>query len=126
MAGIGLVMAGVPLAGLWALIGMVFCIIQIGMMPVSIGVIIFIWSAADTTTAILLTIWMLFIGIIDNILKPIMMSIGAPAPMLVVFMGTIGGFIYNGFIGLFTGAIILTIGYQLVIGWLKTNPEDNG
>ena len=78
---------------------MVFCIIQIGMMPVSIGVIIFIWSAADTTTAILLTIWMLFIGIIDNILKPIMMSIGAPAPMLVVFMGTIGGFIYNGFIG---------------------------
>jgi predicted PurR-regulated permease PerM len=46
--------------------------------------------------------------------------------MLVVFMGTIGGFIYNGFIGLFTGAIILTIGYQLVIGWLKTNPEDNG
>jgi predicted PurR-regulated permease PerM len=126
MAGIGLVMAGVPLAGLWALIGMVFCIIQIGMMPVSIGVIIFIWSTADTTTAILLTIWMLFIGIIDNILKPLMMGIGAPAPMLIVFMGTIGGFIFNGFIGLFTGAIVLTLGYQLAMGWLKTNPEDNG
>jgi predicted PurR-regulated permease PerM len=126
MAGIGLVMAGVPLAGLWALIGMVFCIVQIGMMPVSIGVIIFIWSTADTTTAILLTIWMLFIGIIDNILKPLMMGIGAPAPMLIVFMGTIGGFIFNGFIGLFTGAIVLTLGYQLAMGWLKTNPEDNG
>lgn len=119
MAGIGLVVAGVPLAGLWALLGMIFCIIQIGMMPVSIGVIIFIWSSADTTTAVLLTIWMLFIGIIDNILKPLMMGLGAPAPMLVVFMGTIGGFIYNGFIGLFTGAIILTLGYQLAIGWLK-------
>jgi len=119
MAGIGLVIAGVPLAGLWALLGMIFCIIQIGMMPVSIGVIIFIWSSADTTTAVLLTIWMLFIGIIDNILKPLLMGLGAPAPMLVVFMGTIGGFIYNGFIGLFTGAIILTLGYQLAIGWLK-------
>jgi len=124
LAGIGLVLAGVPLAGLWALLGMVLCIIQIGMMPVSIGVVIYIWTTADTTTAILLTIWMLFIGIIDNILKPIMMGIGAPAPMLVVFMGTIGGFIYNGFIGLFTGAIVLTLGYQLAIGWLKTKPEE--
>jgi predicted PurR-regulated permease PerM len=123
LAGVGLIIAGVPLAGLWALLGMVLCIIQIGMMPVSVGVVIYIWTSADTTTAILLTIWMLFIGIIDNILKPIMMGIGAPAPMLVVFMGTIGGFIYNGFIGLFTGAIILTIGYQLTIGWLQTKPE---
>jgi len=125
LAGVGLIIAGVPLAGLWALLGMVLCIIQIGMMPVSVGVVIYIWTSADTTTAILLTIWMLFIGIIDNILKPIMMGIGAPAPMLVVFMGTIGGFIYNGFIGLFTGAIILTIGYQLAIGWLKTKPHQN-
>ena len=121
MAGLGLVLAGVPLAGLWALIGMVLCIIQIGMMPVSLGVIIFIWSTGSTTTAVLLTIWMLFIGIIDNILKPLMMGLRAPAPMLIVFMGTIGGFMFNGFIGLFTGAIILTLGYQLAINWL--NPD---
>jgi predicted PurR-regulated permease PerM len=123
MAGVGLVIAGVPLAGLWALLGMIFCIVQIGMIPVSIGVIIYIWTTADTTTAVLLTIWMLFIGIIDNILKPIMMGIGAPAPTLVVFVGTIGGFIYNGFVGLFTGAIVLTLGYKLAIGWLKDKPE---
>ena len=123
LAGIGLVIAGVPLAGLWALLGMILCIIQIGILPVSIGVIIYIWTSADTTTAVLLTIWMLFIGIIDNILRPIMMGIGAPVPMLVVFMGTIGGFIFNGFIGLFTGAIILTLGYQLAIGWLKPKQE---
>ncbi|MBK6283591.1 MAG: hypothetical protein IPF54_13930 [Draconibacterium sp.] len=66
---------------------------------------------------------MLFIGIIDNILKPLMMGMRAPAPMIIVFVGTIGGFILNGFIGLFTGAIILTLGYQLAIGWLKSNPE---
>ncbi len=66
---------------------------------------------------------MLFIGIIDNILNPLMMGLGAPAPMLFVFMGTIGGFIYNGFIGLFTGAIVLTLGFQMAIVWLKTKPE---
>jgi predicted PurR-regulated permease PerM len=124
MAGTGMVLAGIPLAGLWALIGMVLCIVQIGMMPVSVGVVIFIWSTGSTTTAIILTIWMLFIGIIDNILKPLMMGIGAPAPMLVVFMGTIGGFMLNGFIGLFTGAIILTLGYQLTIGWLKPKSKE--
>jgi len=122
LAGLGMILAGVPLAGLWALVGMVLCIVQIGILPVSIGVIIYIWGAADTTTAVLLTIWMIFIGIIDNILKPFMMGIGAPAPMLVVFIGTIGGFIISGFIGLFTGAIVLTIGYNLFIQWLKVNP----
>lgn len=125
LAGVGLVVADVPLAGLWALLGMVLCIIQIGIMPVSVGVVIYIWTVGDTTTAILLTIWMLFIGIIDNILKPIMMGVGAPVPMLVVFIGTIGGFIFNGFIGLFTGAIVLTIGYQLLMNWLGTKPLEN-
>lgn len=118
LAGIGFVLAGIPLAGLWILICLILAIVQIGMLPVSAGVIIYIWGAADTMTATLLTIWMLFVGVIDNILKPIMLGKGAPAPMLVVFLGAIGGFIYSGFIGLFTGAIVLTLGYKLVKGWL--------
>ena len=124
LAGTGMVMANIPLAGLWALIGMVLCIVQIGILPVSLGVIIYIWSVGDTTTAVILTIWMLFIGVIDNILKPLMMGMKAPAPMIVVFMGTIGGFMLNGFIGLFTGAIILTLGYQLAMSWLKMPVEN--
>lgn len=121
LAGIGFVLAGIPLAGLWILICLVLAIIQIGILPVSVGVIIYIWGAADTLTATILTIWMLFVGVIDNILKPIMLGKGAPAPMLIVFLGAIGGFIFSGFIGLFTGAIVLTLGYKLVSGWL--NPE---
>lgn len=125
LAGAGMMIAGVPLAGLWALIGMVLAIVQLGLMPVSLGVIIYIWSTADTLTAVLLTAWMLFVGVVDNIIKPFMMGIGAPAPILIVFMGTIGGFILSGFIGLFTGAIILTIGYTLVTAWLTSDIEKN-
>jgi predicted PurR-regulated permease PerM len=124
LAGTGMVLAGVPLAGLWALIGMVLCIVQLGIMPVSLGAVIYVWSTGNTTTAILFTIWMLFIGVIDNILKPLMMGLKAPAPMLVVFMGTIGGFILNGFIGLFTGAIVLTVGYTLFSKWINLGKDE--
>lgn len=120
LAGIGFVMADIPLAGLWILVCLILAIVQIGILPVSIGIIVYIWSHADTTTALILTIWMVFVGVIDNILKPILMGKGAAAPMLVVFLGAIGGFMVSGFIGLFTGAIVLTLGYNLLTGWVSS------
>jgi predicted PurR-regulated permease PerM len=122
LAGIGFVVVGIPLAGLWILVCLILAIVQIGILPVSIGTIIYIWTNADTTTAIMFTAWMIFVGVVDNILKPILMGKGAPAPMVVVFLGAIGGFMVSGFIGLFTGAIVLTLGYNLMTGWVRT-PE---
>lgn len=119
LAGIGFVLAGIPLAGLWIVLCLILAIVQVGLLPVSIGVIVYIWGHGTTLTAILLTVWMLFVGIIDNILKPIMLGKGAPVPMMVVFIGAIGGFMSTGFIGLFTGAIILSVGYKLFNAWLS-------
>ncbi len=119
LAGIGIYLAGVPFAGLWTMICFLLSVMQLGMLPVSAGVIIYIWTAAPTSTAIMLTIWMILVGTVDNILKPILLGKGAPVPMLVVFLGAIGGFIQSGFIGLFTGAIILTLGYNLFIDWVR-------
>jgi predicted PurR-regulated permease PerM len=124
LAGIGFVLAGIPLAGLWIVVCLVLAIVQLGLLPVTVGVIIYIWGHGTTTTAVLLTIWMLFVGIIDNVLKPIMLGKGAPVPMLVVFLGAIGGFMSTGFIGLFTGAIILSVGYKLLQGWLNSTNEE--
>lgn len=122
LVGIGLLVAGVPFAGLWIIVALILSIVQIGITPVSIGVIIYIWSTADNLTAILLTIWMVAVGLLDNILKPIFLGKGASVPMLVVFLGAIGGFLFSGFIGLFTGAIVLTLGYKLGVAWLNS-PE---
>jgi predicted PurR-regulated permease PerM len=120
LAGAGMAVAGVPYSGIWTLLCLILAIVQIGITPVSIGVIIYIWaSGASTTTAILLTIWMALVGLLDNFLKPIIMGKGAPVPMLVIFLGAIGGFIFSGFIGLFTGAVILSLGYKLFDIWLK-------
>jgi predicted PurR-regulated permease PerM len=62
-------------------------------------------------------------GLSDNVLKPILLGKGAPVPMLVIFIGVIGGFIFSGFIGLFTGAIVMSIGYKLFVGWINSNNE---
>ena len=119
LAGIGFVIVGIPFAGLWILVCLILAIVQVGILPVIIGVIIYAWSTSEPLTATLFTIWMIFCGVIDNVLRPIMLGKGAPAPMLVVFLGAIGGFIFSGFIGLFTGAIVLTLGYKLVSVWLN-------
>ena len=123
LAGIGFVLAGIPLAGLWILICLILAIVQVGILPVSLGVIIYAWGNSDTLTATLLTVWMIIVGVMDNVLKPILLGKGAPAPMLVVFVGAIGGFMVSGFIGLFTGAIILTLGYKLITDWVLNSPE---
>ncbi len=120
MAGIGFFIAGVPFAGLWSVACLVFAITQIGIWPVAIPVAIYMYSVSDTLTATLLTIWLVLATLSDNVLKPILLGRNAPAPMVIIFLGSLGGFIYNGFIGLFLGAVILTIVYKLIMDWLNT------
>jgi len=124
LAGIGMVVGGVPLAGLWTLLWLILAIVQVPPIPIAIGVIIYFWTS-DTSTvmAVILTIWMLVVGLLDNVLKPIMLGKSAPVPMLVVFLGAIGGFIFTGFTGLFTGAIVLSLSYKLFDKWLNNQPS---
>ncbi|MGD9361414.1 MAG: AI-2E family transporter [Desulfobacterales bacterium] len=86
--------------------------------PVVIPVIIYMFASADTFTAGLLTGWLILVSLLDNFLKPILMGRGAPVPMLVIFLGAIGGFLSMGFMGLFVGAVILSIGFKLLQTWL--------
>jgi len=118
-AGIGFTLAGIPYAGVWILLCLILAIIQVGIFPVVLCVLIYIWTTDRTTAAIILTIYMIPVGLLDNILKPLLMGKGAPVPMLVIFLGSLGGFMYSGFIGLFTGAVILSLGYRLFDTWLK-------
>jgi predicted PurR-regulated permease PerM len=115
----GFLVAGIPYAGIWFFLCLILAVIQVGILPVSIGVIIYIWSHGSALTATLLTIWMIAVGLLDNILKPIVMGKGASVPMLVIFLGALGGFMYSGIVGLFTGAIVLSLGYRLFDAWLK-------
>ena len=120
LAAIGFVVAGVPLAGLWTLLCLILAIVQVGVGPVVIGMAIYMFATADTLTASLFAAWSVVVTLSDNVLKPILLGKGAPVPMLVIFLGSVGGFIASGFIGLFLGPVILTLGYKLFQLWLTT------
>jgi predicted PurR-regulated permease PerM len=123
LAGVVFLFAGVPYAGLWALLCLILCIVQIGPWPVIIPVIVYLFSVMDTWAAVLWTIALVLVMLSDNILKPLLMGKGAPVPTLVIFLGSIGGFITSGFMGLFLGAIVLSLGYKLVIAWVGEGKE---
>jgi predicted PurR-regulated permease PerM len=123
LLGVLFLLAGVPYAGVWALIAMFLGIIQIPPTIISIPIIVYQYSTASPTMATVWAVLIMLASLSDNILKPIMLGKGAPVPMLIIFMGAIGGFIMSGFIGLFTGAIVLSIGYKLFLAWLNENPD---
>jgi len=122
LAGTIFLLAGVPLAGLWALLCFVLAAAQIGPGPVIFGVIAYLFITQSTFFAIAWTIPLILVTFVDNILKPLLMGKGAQVPMMVIFIGSIGGFILSGILGLFLGAIILAIGYKLLLSWIDETP----
>ena len=122
LAGIILWMAGIPLAGLWTFFCFVLAVSQIGPGPVIFGAIAYLFITQSTFFAIAWSIPLILVTFVDNILKPIIMGKGSQVPMMVIFLGSIGGFIFLGIIGLFLGAIILALGYKFLTSWIQNEP----
>jgi predicted PurR-regulated permease PerM len=118
LAGLGFKMAGIPSAGLLAFVVLFLSIVQIGAAIVLFPVIIWIWSDKDFTTALLLTLFLVVVGILDNVLKPMVMGRGLTTPTLVIFLGVIGGTLAHGIVGLFIGPIILSLAWELTVAWM--------
>lgn len=118
LAGLGCLAAGVPAAGLWALLVLVLAVAQLPTLLVLGPIVIYVFSTASMVTAVVFMIWSIFVGLCDNFLKPILLGRGVQVPMIIVFIGAIGGFVTSGIIGLFIGAIVFVVGYQLFLAWL--------
>ncbi len=121
LAGIGFKLAGIPGAGLLAFVVMLLAIVQIGAAIVLFPVIIWIWIDKDFTTALLLTLFLVVVGILDNVLKPLVMGRGLTTPTLVILIGVIGGTLAHGIVGLFIGPIILSLAWELTVAWIRTD-----
>jgi predicted PurR-regulated permease PerM len=119
LGGIGLKLAGVPSAGVLAFAMLVLGIMQIGSAIVLIPVIVWIWTDKDFMVALLITIFLLVVGLADNVLKPMLMGRGLTTPMPVIFVGVLGGTIAHGIVGLFIGPIILAVGWELMMAWIR-------
>ncbi|RXG91978.1 AI-2E family transporter [Bradyrhizobium zhanjiangense] len=118
LAGICFKLAGLPSAGLLAIIVLLLSIVQIGAAIVLLPVVVWIWMDKDVTVALLLTVYLVAVGLLDNVLKPLLMGRGLTTPTLVILIGVIGGTLAHGIIGLFIGPIILSVAWELAAAWI--------
>lgn len=119
LAGIGLKLTGVPHAGVLAFAVLILAVLQIGSAVVLFPVIIWIWATKDLAVALPLTIYLLIVGLADNVLKPLLMGRGLSTPTLVIFIGVLGGMLAHGILGLFVGPIILAVTWELIMAWIR-------
>ena len=124
LLGIGFVFAGVPAAGVFAVIVLILCVAQLPAVLISLPAVAYIWWAGDLSTAasIFWTIYLLLAGLVDNVLKPLLLARGVEAPMPVILIGALSGMAAAGIVGLFLGAVLLTLGYVLLMDWVAAGP----
>jgi predicted PurR-regulated permease PerM len=118
-AGLGLLIAGVPFVGVLTVLMFVLAIAQIGPIPVLVLVVIWSFSAMSPAWATFVLVWSAVAGLIDNVLRPLLIKKGADLPLLLIFAGVIGGMISFGLIGIFVGPVVLAVGYTLVQAWVR-------
>ena len=125
LIGLILLAAGVPWAGLIAAIVVVIAIAQIPVIIVSLPAIIYIWNSGEhgTLAAIVFSVLLAVAGLADNVLKPLMLGRGVEAPMPVILLGALGGMATAGILGMFEGAVLLALGYQIFMHWVDNNPD---
>jgi predicted PurR-regulated permease PerM len=125
IVGLCLLVAGVPWAGVLAVIVLVLGIAQVPAVLVTLPAIAWLWSGSDYGTGqnILYTVLLLVAGMADNVLKPLMLGRGVDAPMPVILLGALGGMAAAGILGMFVGATLLALGYQIFMSWVGTSPD---
>ncbi len=71
---------------------------------------------------ILLIVGVVGVGMVDNVLRPLLLSGRTSASGLVVFLGLLGGVSAFGFIGLVLGPIILVTAGSLLDAFTRPDP----
>jgi predicted PurR-regulated permease PerM len=125
LVGLCLLLAGIPFAGVLAMIVLVLGIAQVPALIVTLPAIGYIWWRGDygTVEAIVYSVLIFVAGMADNVLKPLMLGRGVDAPMPIILIGALGGMAAAGILGMFVGATLLALGYQIFMGWVAARGE---
>ncbi len=120
--GVGLFLAGVPNPDVLAFLALLVALSQIGILLVVIwgGAAWWLFSIGATWWAVFMIVWGLFVSLADNIIRPFLVGFGVSMPLLLIFLGVLGGFLTFGFLGLFIGPTVLAIFYTLLQTWRQS------
>ena len=117
--GLLLLIAQVPAAGILSFFALILCIVQAGVILLVIPIVIWLFYAKTFVFALVISILLVIDGIMDGFLKPLVLSRGLSTPMMVIFIGLIGGLFVYGLLGIFIGPVVLAISYDMLRHWLK-------
>jgi predicted PurR-regulated permease PerM len=125
VVGLVMIIAGVPFAGVLAMVVLVLGVAQAPALLITLPVIAWIWMSGNygTAGAVIYSVLLFVAGMLDNVLKPLLLGRGVDAPMPVILLGALGGLASAGILGMFVGATLLALGYQIFMWWVATNPD---
>jgi predicted PurR-regulated permease PerM len=123
LGGIGLAVAGVPYAAVFTAAMFMLAVAQIGVGPVMICAVIWLFWKGETGWGTALLVWSVLVMVLDNVLRPMLIKRGVDLPMLLILVGVIGGLIGFGLVGIFVGPIVLAVTYTLVAAWSAEAPR---
>jgi len=118
LAGVGLAVAGVPFAAVLTAVIFMLAIAQVGALLVLIPAVAWLYWSDQTGWGTFLLLWSLVVGTMDNFLRPILIKKGADLPLLLIFVGVVGGLIAFGIIGIFVGPVVLAVAHKLLSAWV--------
>jgi predicted PurR-regulated permease PerM len=119
LAGIGYLVSGYPFGAAITFVVLVLSILSLPATLVVLATVIYAWTFMEVLPALIFSIYMVPVGLLDNFLRPIIVARGLPVPMAVMFAGVIGGALTGGLLGLFVGPVVLAVGYQLFSAWIS-------
>lgn len=122
LTGVALAVAGVPAAALLAVVALVLCLAQVGPLIILVAAVAWLYWSGQHTAATALAVASIGLVSMDNILKPILITRGADLPLLLVFVGVVGGMFAFGLIGIFVGPVVLAAGWTLMRSWVAGAP----
>ncbi len=121
LGGVGLMIAGVPFAGVLTAVMFALCIIQLGPFIVLIGATLWAYTTLGSGWGTFMLVWTMVVGTMDNFLRPVLIRRGADLPLLLIFAGVIGGLIAFGVVGIFVGPVVLAVAYTLLDSWIAAD-----
>jgi len=118
LAGAAFMVAGVPGAAPLAFLIFVVAAFPGGPLLVGVFPVFWLYRQGSIEWAILIAIWVVIVGNLDSLLRPFLIAHGGgDMPLILVFLGVIGGAMAFGLIGLFLGPTLLAVGYSMVDEW---------
>jgi predicted PurR-regulated permease PerM len=116
--GITLAVVDIPFAGLLTALMFMLCIAQVGPAPVLVPAVIWVFYDGQIGWGIFMLVCTVVITTMDNVIRPMLIRLGADLPLLLIFAGVIGGLFAFGLVGIFVGPVVLAVAYMLLEAWI--------